>query len=358
MEEMTSVEPDILDIPPCVTPRPGESVVVYENGVRIRGRLLGHDTDAQPCVEQDTTGAVLCVPSFDLVRLERPRDRLGPNWEQLPKPARFIRPAGKHADILDGLLERSAQGISHANLLLEIWNRGYEVFLIDRTVRDALAGREPVGLEVATTMPITRLHALVERMYDAPGEFGKVDRLDGSLRIGGAPGSGQAAVNARVFPLHGRGTDHARFASSFASDTGYRDFACHCVYYDPVNRVLIDPKGTGIDDALEHRLRMVYSEDLQSKAELGRIGLRAAVLLACGYEIADGDVAAMADMCAIARGLSTPEVVHRLKKVITEETAASERSDVLRSLYTVCSEVFGEQFARENILAHAEEYGA
>jgi hypothetical protein len=358
MEEMTSVEPDALDIPPCVTPRPGELVVVYENGVRIRGRLLGHDTEAQPCVQQESTGAVLCVPSFDLVRLDRPRDRLGPNWDQLPDTAKIIRPAGKHAEILDGLLERSAQGVSHADLLLEVWSRGYEVFLIDRTVRDALAGREPVGLEVATTMPITRLHALVERMYDAQGEFGKIDRLHGSLRIGGVPGSGQGAVNARVFPLYGRGTDHARFASSFASDTGYRDFACHCVYYDPVNKVLIDPTGTGIDDALGHRLRMVYNKDLQSNAELGRIGLRAAVMLARGYKIADDGAAAMAEMCAIARGLTTPEVVHRLRHVIIEETVASERSDVLTSLYTVSSEVFGEQFARENILEHAEEYGA
>jgi hypothetical protein len=358
MEEMTSVEPDVLDIPPCVTPRPGELVVVYENGVRICGRLIGHDTEAQPCIQQESTGAVLCVPSFDLVRLERPRDRLGPNWEQLPGTAKIIRPAGKHAEILDGLLEHSAEGVSHAELLFEVWSRGYEVFLIDRTVRDALEGREPVGLEVATTMPIARLHALVGCMYDAPGEFGKIDRLHGSLRIGGVPGSGQAAVSARVFPLHGRGTDHARFASSFASDTGYRDFACHCVYYDPVNKVLIDPTGTGIDDALGHRLRMVYNKDLQSKAELGRIGLRAAVMLARGYEIAADGMAAMAEMCAITQGLSPPEVVHRLKRVIIEETAASERSDVLGSLYTVSSQVFSEQFAREHILAHAAEYGA
>jgi hypothetical protein len=103
---------------------------------------------------------------------------------------------------------------------------------------------------------------------------------------------------------------------------------------------------------------MVYDKDLQSNAELGRIGLRAAVMLACGYEIADDGASAMAEMCAIARGLSTPEVVHRLKRVITEETVASERSDVLMSLYTVAADVFGEQFARENILAYAEEYGA
>jgi Poly A polymerase head domain len=358
MEEMTTVEPDALDIPPCVTPRPGEAVIVYENGVRICGRLLGHDTEAQPCVEQASTGAVLCVPSFDLVRLERPRDRLGPNWEQLPETAKIIRPADKHAEILDGLLERSAEGVSPADLLFEVWSRGYEVFLIDRTVRDALAGREPLGVEVATTMPIARLHALVGRMYDAKGEFGKIDRLSGSLRIGRVPGSGHATVSARVFPLHGRGTDHARFASSFASDTGYRDFACHCVYYDPVNKVLIDPTGTGIDDALGHRLRMVYNKDLQSRAELGRIGLRAAVMLARGYQIAEDGEAAMAEMCAIAQGLSAPEVVHRLKRVIVEETVASERSDVLGSLYTVSSQVFGEQFAREHILGHAEEYGA
>lgn len=358
MEEMASVEPKRLDIPPCVTPRPGEPVVVYENGVRIHGRLLGHNTEAQPCVQQETTGAVLCVPSFDLVRLELPKDRLGPNWEQLPDTARIIRPAGKHADILDGLLERSAQGVSCADMLWEVWSRGYEVFLTDRTVRAALAGREPAGLEVATTMPITRLHALVERMYDAHGEFGEIDRLNGSLRIGGLPGSGQAAVNARVFPLHGRGTDHARFASSFARDTDYRDFACHCVYYDPVNKVLIDPTGTGIGDALEHRLRMVYNKRLQSPAELGRIGLRAAVMLACGYKIADDCAAAMDEMSAIARGLTIPEVVYRLKRVITEETVASERSDLLVRLYGVVAELFGEQFARDIILAHAEEFDA
>jgi hypothetical protein len=358
MTEMTSVEPTALDLPPCVTPRPGELVVVYENGIRIRGRMLGHTPDAQPWIQQESTGAVLCVPSFDLLRLEQPRDRLGPNWQQLTDTAKIVRPSKKHAEILDRLLERSAEGVTHADLLLEVWSRGYEVFLIDRTVRDALAGREPTGLEVATTMPIARLHALVERMYDARGEFGKVDQLHGSLRIGGVPGSGQAAVNARVFPLHGRGTDHARFASSFASDTGYRDFACNCVYYDPVNRVLIDPTGSGIEDALGHRLRMVYDKELQSKAEIGRIGLRAVVMLALGYEITDDDKAAMAEMCAVAQGLSTPEVVVRFKSAITEETAASERFDVLQNLYTVASEVFGEQFARENILDLAEEYGA
>jgi hypothetical protein len=357
MEEMTSVEPNALDLPPCITPRPGEMVVVYENGMRILGRMLGHTPDAQPCVQQESTGAMLCVPSFDLLRLEQPEDRLGPNWQQLPGTAKIVRPPGRYTEVFDRVLERSARGITHTDLLLEVWSRGYEVFLIDRTVRDALAGREPVGIEVATTMPIARLHALVERMYNARGEFGKVDQLHGSLHIGEVPGGGQALVHARVFPLHGLGTDHARFASSFANDCGYRDFACHCVYYDPVNRVLIDPTGSGIEDALGHRLRMVFNENLRSKAEIGRIALRASVMLALGFEITDDDKAAMAEMCAIAQGLSTPEVVLLMKSTFTEETDASERPDVIRNLYRVAAELFGEQFAHENILEFAEEYG-
>jgi hypothetical protein len=358
MEEMTNIEPDTLEMPPCVTPRPGEMVVVYENGVKICGRMLGHNAKAQPCVQQESTGAVVCVPSFDLVRLEEPTRRLGPNWHQLPDTAKIVRPSGKHAEILEALLARSAQGIAHADLLYEVWSRGYEVFLIGRTMRDALAGREPMGLEIATTMPAARLHALVRRMYDAHGKFGEVDERFGSLRIGTAPEGGRAPFKARVFPLHGRGTDHAQFASNFASDTGYRDFACHCVYYDPVNKALIDPTGIGIDDALEHRLRTVYNKELRSKADLGRIGLRAAVLIAHGYQFAQGEEEELAEMCDIAKGLSDPEIDLRFKTVIVEETIESELPTVLGSLYTVACQVFGEPFARKYILDRSEEYGA
>lgn len=349
------VSPIELLLPPCAIPRPGDRVLCYVNGRRLCGELLGHTHLSAPMIKFDT-GLANAVDTFDMIRLEDPMLRVGPNWERLPDAARITRPSPQHRDALERLLDRTPPaGISHMELVNEIWSRGHEVFLIDGTIRDVLAERDPVSIELATTMPIDRLHALARSMYEVGNDLGEIDRLRGRLRIGGAEGTPEPAINIRVFPWDNLGSNSPVFGSSFERDTGYRDFACNCVYYDPVNRVLIDPTGTGVEDAKEHRLRTVYDRTLHSKHALGLMALRAAILQAIGYTAVDESKGCMDELGKLLGSLTTVDVVTEVKLLLAGEIPVAEKETVLKTLYETVSLMAGPEFSNRMIVDHTGE---
>jgi hypothetical protein len=268
-----SVRPDSLSIAPCPLPRPGDRILWYKDALPHRGVLLGHNWAGGPVIQNDFGGPSI-LESFEAIRVEDPAKATGPNWTRLPSDARIVRPRAAEREAFDALLaRRTPPGPRYAELLHEIAGRGYETYVVGGTVRDILGGDEPKDVDIVTSIPLQRLIPLLSSMYRVR-KFQPEALLNGHVRLGGMPGSGDPFIDLCVFKYRDPGTPDAVFGSDFLLDTQHRDFACNAIYYDPLNGVLIDPVGRGIADADERLLSVVANPDLRTPYHQGQLVIR------------------------------------------------------------------------------------
>jgi tRNA nucleotidyltransferase/poly(A) polymerase len=77
-----------------------------------------------------------------------------------------IRPLQQERDALLGLLNRHIPpGPTYLELIEEVWNRGYEIFLVGGTVRDVMAGLKSQDVDMVTSIPLDRAIPLLASMY-------------------------------------------------------------------------------------------------------------------------------------------------------------------------------------------------
>jgi hypothetical protein len=178
-----------------------------------------------------------------------------------------LRPDALTLQRFRNLLERPIPpGPSALALAVEIWNRGFEIYLVGGTVRDVICGTESRDIDMVTTMPLNRSQSLISLMY---GYTPTSKSSRGFIRIGGSPTSGDPFLDLKVFSDSLLGTPNATFGASFQRDVSHRDFACNAVYFDPVNEVLVDPTGIGIDDSRGKNLTLICSSgDLYQKGQI------------------------------------------------------------------------------------------
>jgi hypothetical protein len=256
VHNFSPVDPSSLLLPPCPIPRPGESVAWYTSGRPVRGTLTGFDGAGRPLIINQFLQPGR-LDSFDEVRPEDPFNRLPPNWNALPSQSKVVKPDELILVRFRSLLRQPMPpGPSAHALALEIWNRGFEIYLVGGTVRDVIAGQESKDIDFVTTMPLPRVQALVSKIY---GYKPTARESRGFIRIGGTPASGDPFIDLKVFSDCLPGTEGAAFGSSFERDVAFRDFACNAVYFDPINEVLIDPTGNGISDSISKTLTLVCS---------------------------------------------------------------------------------------------------
>jgi hypothetical protein len=253
-----AVDPAALALPECPLPRPGERVCWYADSRLVTGVYKGHNREGQPLILNDFDNPVL-KESFDAIRLHDPFTRLGPNWSSLPPSGNIVRPPQSMREAFRALLRnRIPPGPTYLDLATEIWSRGFEVFVVGGTVRDVLHDANSRDVDFVTTMPLVYARRFLRSMYRYdPSE--KDSR--GFIRIGGSPDSGDPFIDLKVFSDSLLGTEDATFGVGFERDVKHREFACNCLYYDPINEVLVDPTGYGIEDAIVRRLRLVCGTD-------------------------------------------------------------------------------------------------
>ncbi|MGA3097999.1 MAG: hypothetical protein ABSF25_16210 [Bryobacteraceae bacterium] len=142
-----------IRIPECPLPRPGERVVWYTEAFKRSGTYLGYGPGAKPIVHPDE-GIDIHFDSFGELRLETPLERRGPLWCDLPLGC-ILRPRAEETEKLQKLLRRRIPpGPSYLEVIDEIWNRGFEVFLVGGTVRDVLGGGEAHDVDLVTSLPL------------------------------------------------------------------------------------------------------------------------------------------------------------------------------------------------------------
>jgi poly(A) polymerase-like protein len=328
---------ETLKLPACALPRPGDLVLWHENSLPITGILIGHSSSFLPCIETPWN-MTLYPPSFDAIRIYDRETAVGPNWLSLPNDALVVEPTPKEQAIFDDLLEQSIpKGSKHIDLLYEIWARGYEVFVIGGTVRDVVAGIQARDIDISTTMPLDKLACLVGGMYGATYEISDESCQQGELRLGGRPGSTDPFIDISVFKHLMPGTPNAIFGSSFLRDIAHRDFACNSVYYDPINRALIDPTGNGLVDAKSCQLRTVFDARLQNQYQVAQIAIRMIKFRVRGFGAARGHEAELQQLIKQLQAMGSIDLVAYVKsQVFGSLTSSSDRAatfDLMREVF-------------------------
>jgi hypothetical protein len=258
-----------LPFPPI--PRPGDDIFWYNDASPLRGKLIGFDKECRPIVISEFENYCR-PPSFDHIRLNQHNIRIGPNWERIPAGGKVVRAFPQEIERFDSLLKQNIPpGPQYYELLTELWHRGFEAYLVGGTVRDVIAGIDSFDVDIVTTMPLKKALPLLESMYRYRPS---IKFKNGFVRIGGKPASGDPFIDLKCFCRFQPGTDAAIFGSDFSFDVGHRDFACNALYYEPVNKILIDPSGIGIRDAIEKKLSLVCNTGLKSNFNKATIVIR------------------------------------------------------------------------------------
>lgn len=279
--QLIDVDPAELSLPACPLPRPGEEVRFFAEARRVDGRLTGHNAAGEAVIRNQFGNDM--VKPFEEIRLVDPFKRMPPNWHDLPPGGRLLTAPQKLVDLLDQVLnEKIPPGPSYLDLITEIWSRGFEVFIVGGTVRDALAGLKPNDIDLVTTMPISLVRKFLKSMYRV--EPTSKDE-NGFVRIGGTPKSGDPFIDLKVFSDSLPGTDFAKFGMGFESDFKHRDFACNAVYYDAINKVIIDPSGRGVDDCRNKILSLVCGTE--NPFQMGQIFIRAVKFVNRGFQLTE-----------------------------------------------------------------------
>ncbi len=253
----TSIPSTSMRLPPCATPRPGERVKWYNGRVAYTGELVGHRNGGRPCI-LNIHRRYAELESFDYIRLDNPFERLEPNWARLSIDAQIVKPLQHEGSALQGLLNYvPLSGPNLAALVDEIWNRGFEVFLVGDAVKDVIDQSQVKGVRLATTMPLKLAQPVLKSMYGSEVRITALDLEQGEFAL-------DPYVTLEVFKDLPTGTGEQAFGADFVHDMAHRDFTFNSVYYDPINAVLIDPSGSGIEDAEGKNLHLVTDPVLLS----------------------------------------------------------------------------------------------
>lgn len=279
---MTRVDKGLneLSLPICPIPRPGDKVLWYKDAQAYKGELVGYAPEGKVLVK-NLFGNQYSLPSIDYLRLTDPFNRKGPNWTDLSPHAVIKSPYPNELIEFNKILDKiTPPGPRYLELVMEIWSRGYEIFLVGGTVRDIIAGLPTNDVDLVTSMPLIKAVPLLSSMYRKEPE---ISHKDGYVRLGGTPRSGDPFIDLKMFCHDDPGTDVALFGNQFHLDMQYRDFACNSIYYDPINQTLIDPSGTGISDAQTKSLFIVCDITRRKPYSLGQLAIRFFKFMSRGF---------------------------------------------------------------------------
>jgi len=321
-----------LQLPPAPHPRPGVPIIWHQNGRRYEGHLIGHRYDGRPTVLHQDGMYSDDLMSFDQLRARDPFAQQPPNWKKLPTAGKIIRPSAPIVDTLDALLQSTfPSGRTYFEVADEIWKRGYEIFLVGGTVRDVLAGLKPNDIDFITTMPLKTLISVVEAVCRYPRKQATESAMKhGHIRLGGTPGSKDPFADISVFKFNSTGSVNTVFGADFERDMIHRDFTCNAIYYDPLNRTLIDPFGSGVSDTQARLLRPVFDIGNRPRNEFAKIVIRTFKFTSRGYAIEGTYQAYIVEHCsAILQSLGQYERLSYIRTQLLSKHPRDKHDEII-----------------------------
>jgi hypothetical protein len=274
----------------------GQAVSAQLGDQTVKGQLLGFDYRGRAVIDVDGDRR---IAPFEAITAEGP---LLPRPSPLDglSPGAITRAPAKLTAALDAALDLEVTGKHTAREYVDALHAaGYDVYVVGGAIRDALhmVADDPAtsqasildalkDVDIVTTAPPPVIRALAQAIapeYEGGAVWSPptVDQF-GAVLIGGPKAGlpnpeGLDVVSIRVsgqntepvlHPDTGEKVFPYTFGRSLIDDTAGRDFACNAVYYDPLNRVLIDPTEQGIADAQHKFLRVARETGLEEDANI------------------------------------------------------------------------------------------
>ena len=284
-----------MDLPLCITPRPGEKVVAYNDSVKIEGEFIGYNT-SDCLLIANQFGNTSIVNDYLKVRPKYPLKRNAPNWQEFHNNGQTVLASKDEIYQFDKALnKRIPPGPSYFEFIEEIWSRGYEIYLVGGTVRDVIHGGIANDVDLVTSMPFHLLIPLAESMYGRKNY--SRSEINGYISVAGKD-KFDPNIDVKNFFLYAPGTQMATFGSDLNFDCKLRDFTFNSIYYDPINKFYIDPSGRGLDDARSKTINIVKDFSVEHPLyNQANILIRFFKFLQRGYKYSDEALDIIKDKC-------------------------------------------------------------
>jgi hypothetical protein len=262
-------------------------------------------------------------------------------WNGLAS-GQIVRPRDHEREKLQRLLEqRIPPGPRYIDLVEEIWNRGYEIFLVGGTVRDIVCGGESHDIDLVTSMPLRHAVSVLTRMFRSNPS---IDEENGFVRLGGPLKDGAPFIDLKSFVFRQPGSSEAIFAGNIERDIKHRDFACNAIYYDPINDVLLDPSGAGLRTAEAKELAIVFDPEVRPPYFRATIAIRFIKFRTRGFTYSDTTAAEIrSTYLPELSAMKNSNILSFVRRQVLGKTPRELRAQVIHQM----GEVFEELGAGE-----------
>ena len=268
----------------------GQRVTAKINGKIIPGKIQGFDFKGRAVIV-GKDGARR-ISEWNQVRPQGKRQKIQSPYSRLA-PDSVKSPPVKLAVALEQALDIKVTGDHRAREYIDsLHSQGYSVFLCGGAIRDAIYvlnqnPKTPISeiveqlkdVDLVTDAPPPVIRKTCEKIapeYEGGAvwsplmveQFGAV--LVGGPKAGLENPEGLDIVSMRAAGMFDEQVEHPdtgekafpfTFGSDLKADSKGRDFQCNSIYYDPYNKVIVDPDGVGISDAQDKFLRIAREGD-------------------------------------------------------------------------------------------------
>src|SRR5208337_2826401 len=191
---------------------------------------------------------------------------------------------------------------------------GFEAYWAGGCVRDELLGRTPKDYDVATSATPPEIRALFGQQRTLPlgAAFGVITVLGprpaGMIEV--------ATFREDVGYSDGRHPDHVTFSSA-REDAARRDFTINGMFFDPLDRAVIDFVG-GQADLQNQLIRAIGSPRLRFGEDKLRMLRAVRFTAAYGFSLDAETAATVREMAGQITAVSSERIAMEMRRVLTE----------------------------------------
>jgi poly(A) polymerase len=207
-----------------------------------------------------------------------------------------------------GLFDQDPQALAARRIASRLSEAGHQALFAGGAVRDALLGRAPKDIDIATSALPGDVESLFPRTHAVGRAFGVVVVVEGDVQFEVATFRAEAGYS------DGRHPDEVTFADAEA-DASRRDFTVNGLFYDPVGERVLDFVG-GRVDLRDGVLRAIG--DPHERFGEDRLRLMRAVRFCAslGFEIEAATWTALCDQASHLEQVSAERIRDELLKML------------------------------------------